>query len=122
MSAIGSAMARGPEMWSDTAAPLSLGLVGARRLGGVGGLVQQRLQGRLLQRRGGLWVVEHLLERLVHPQGLADLLDRAAVVPRVSSRGNLRAQDERLHRRGVWQAVVAFGVLEDGVEQLQRRP
>ena len=39
----------------------------ARGLGGVGGLVQQRLQGRLLQRRGRLRVVEHLLERLVDP-------------------------------------------------------
>jgi hypothetical protein len=39
----------------------------ARGLGGVGGLIQQRLQGRVLQRRGGLRVVEHLLERLVHP-------------------------------------------------------
>src|SRR5512132_1437188 len=122
MSAIGSAKARGPEMWSDTAAPPSLLLVGSRRLGGVGGLVQQRLEGRLLQRRGGLRVVEHLLERLVHPQGLADLLDRAGIVPRVSSRGSLRAQDQRLHRRDIWQAFVAFGVLEDGVEQLQRRP
>ena len=37
----------------------------ARGLGGVGGLVQQRLQGRVLQRRGGLRIVEHLLERLV---------------------------------------------------------
>src|SRR5215213_1490656 len=102
MSAVGSAMARGPEMWSDTVAPPSLLLVGARRLGGVGGLVQQRLEGRLLQRRGRLRVVEHLLERLVHPQGLADLLDRAAVVPRVRSRAHLRAQDERLHRRDIW--------------------
>src|SRR5512133_4022520 len=112
MSAIGSAKARGPEMWSDTAAPPWLLLVGSRGLGGVGGLVQQRLQRRLLQRRGGLRVVEHLLERLVHPQGLADLLHRAAVVPRIGSRGNLRAQDQPLHRRGVWQAFVAFGVLE----------
>src|SRR5216117_2794807 len=121
MSAIGSAKARGPEMWSDTASPQWL-LVAGLGLGGVGGLVQQRLQGRLLQRRGGLWIVEDLLERLVHPQGLADLLDRAGVVPRVSGRARLRAQDERLHRRDVWQAFVAFGVLEDGVEQLQRRP
>src|SRR5215211_3538652 len=122
MSAIGSAKARGPEMWSDTAAPPWLLLVGSRRLGGVGGLVQQRLQGRLLQRRGRLRVVEYLLERLVHPQGLADLLDRAGVVPRVRSRAHLRPQDERLHRCEVWQAFVAFDVLEDGVEQLQCRP
>src|SRR5215204_5861972 len=94
----------------------------ARELGGVGGLIQQRLQGRVLQRRGGLRVVEHLLERLVDPQRLADLLDRAGVVPRVSSRAHLRAQDECLHRREVWQAFVAFDMLEDGVEQLQRRP
>src|SRR5215218_4901244 len=118
MSKLGSAKARGPEMWSDTAAPPWLLLVGSRRLGGVGGLVQQRLQRRVLQRRGGLRAVEHLLERLIDPQGLADLLHRTGVVPRVSSRGNLRAQDERLHRREVWQALVAFGVLEDGVEQL----
>src|SRR5829696_3252637 len=86
------------------------------------GIVQQRLQGRVLQRRGRLRIVEHLLERLVHPQGLADLFHGAGVVPRVRSRGHLRAQDERLHRREVWQASVAFDVLEDGVEQLQRRP
>src|SRR5215216_4219522 len=116
MSAIGSAKARGPEMWSDTAAPSSLLLVGARGLGGVGGLIQQRLQGRLLQRRGRLRVVEHLLERPVDPQGLADLLDRAGIVPRIRSRSSLPAQDERLHRRDVWQASVAFDVLEDGVE------
>src|SRR5512133_2914379 len=108
MSAIGSAKARGPEMWSDTAAPPWLLLVGSRGLGGVGGLVQQRLQSRVLQRRGGLRVVEHLLERLVHALGLADLLDRAGVVPRVSGRALLRAQDERLHRCDVWQAFVAF--------------
>src|SRR5918995_5204763 len=117
MSATGSAKARGPEMWSDTAPPQCL-LVAAWRLGGVGGLVQQRLQGRLLQRRGGLRVVEHPLEGLVHPQGLADLLDRARVVPSVPGRALLRAQDERLHRREVWQAVVPFDVPEDDVEQL----
>src|SRR5512133_3643273 len=112
MSAIGSAKARGPEMWSDTAAPPWLLLVGSRGLGGVGGLVQQRLQGRVLQRRGRLRVVEHLLERLVHPQGLAALFHGAGVVPCVTARGHLRAQDERLHRREVWQTVVAFDVLE----------
>ena len=57
MSAIGSASARGPEMWSDIAVLL---VAGARL---VGGLVEQRLQRRVLQRLGGLRVVEHLLER-----------------------------------------------------------
>ena len=53
----------------------------------VGGLVEQRLQGRVLQRLGGVWVVEHLLERGVHALRLADLLDGAAVVPRVRRSG-----------------------------------
>src|SRR5215216_5925714 len=92
-----------PEPHEDEGQPPTTQLKADELLGGVGGLVQQRLQGRLLQRR-------------------ADLLDRAGVVPRVRSRAHLRPQDERLHRCEVWQAFVAFDVLEDGVEQLQCRP
>src|SRR5215211_2947919 len=66
MSAMGSASARGPEMWSD--------------MGLVGGLVEQRLERRVRQRVGGVRVIEHLLEGRVDALRLADLLDRAAVV------------------------------------------
>ena len=34
---------------------------------------------RVLERLGGLGVVEHVLERLLHPQRLADLLHRRVV-------------------------------------------
>ena len=42
-------------------------------LGSVGRLLQQRLEGRVLERFGGVGVVQHLLERLVHPLRLPDL-------------------------------------------------
>src|SRR6478735_3253783 len=61
MSAIGSARARGPEMWSDIS-------------GLVAGLVDQGLHGWMLEDLGGLRMVEHLLERGVHALGLFDLL------------------------------------------------
>src|SRR3954466_5031561 len=113
MSAIGSARARGPEMWSDIA-PLSGRLACC--------LVKQRLQGRLLQCGFGFRIVEHLLECLVHTLSLPDLLHRAAVISSVGSRRFLGAQDERLHRRKVWKAFVPFDVVEDRVEKLQRWP
>src|SRR3954451_19528132 len=84
MSAMGSDSARGPEMWSD--------------IGLVGGLVEQRLERRVLQRLGGRRVVEHLLEGRVHALRLADLLHGAAVVPRVGGSGLLRVEYEGFHR------------------------
>jgi hypothetical protein len=39
----------------------------------VGGLLEQRLERRLLERLGGLGVVEHLLKSRIHALGLADL-------------------------------------------------
>src|SRR5215218_6952287 len=108
MSAMGSDSARGPEMWSD--------------IGLVGGLVEQRLERRVLQRLGGRGVVEHLLEARVDALRLADLLDRAAVVAGVGARGLLRAENEGLHRGQVRQAVVALRVTEDRVEERERRP
>src|SRR5262249_55794926 len=101
MSAIGSASARGPEMWSD------IELV--RRL------FEQRRQRRVEQGLGGPRVVQHALERLVDALRLADLLDRAAVVARVGGGRLLGAEDERLQRRAVRQAVVPLGVPEDHV-------
>src|SRR6476469_1111764 len=69
----------------------------------------------------GLRVVEHLLERRVHPLGLLDLPDGAAVVPRIRGSTLLGAEYERFDRCKVGQPVVALGVPEDGVEQPQRR-
>src|SRR4051794_13440512 len=99
MSPIGSARARGPEMWSDISSS-------SRTRSDVpgwslGSLVEQRLEHRVLQRLGGLRLVQHLLEGGVDSLGLPDLLDGAAVVPRVGGSGVLRALDERLHRRQV---------------------
>src|SRR5207248_4247078 len=74
MSAIGSATARGPETWWDIACPRRPVLA---RAGLVGSLFEQRLQRRVLQSLGGRGIVEHPLERVVHAQGLADLLDGA---------------------------------------------
>src|SRR5215218_8647228 len=108
MSAMGSDSARGPEMWSD--------------MGLVRGLVEQRLQRRVLQSFTGARVVEHLLEGRIDALRLADLLHRAAVVAGVRGRRLLRIQDERLQRRQVRQAVVALRVTEDNVEKLERRP
>src|SRR5215213_3441120 len=56
-----------PQPHEDEGEPPTTQLKADKLLGCVGGLVQQRLQGRLLQRRGGLRVVEHLLECLVDP-------------------------------------------------------
>ena len=61
MSPAGPAMARGPEKWSDMS---------------VGRLVQQRLQHGLTERLLGCRVVQHLLEGLLDPVGLADLRHR----------------------------------------------
>src|SRR4051794_3038364 len=109
MSAIGSARARGPEMWSDIA-PLS-----GRRRCLVGCLVEQRLQGRLLQCGFGFRIVEHLRKSFVPPLSLRVLFPRPAVISSVGSRRFLGAQDERLHRRKVWKAFVPFDVVEDRV-------
>src|SRR3954451_22676342 len=108
MSAMGSDSARGPEMWSD--------------IGLVGGLVEQRLERRVLQRLGGIRVIEHLLERRVDTLRLADLLDRPAVVARIGGPGLLRAENEGLHRGQVRKAVVALRMTEDRVEERERRP
>src|SRR3954466_6083533 len=106
MSAIGSASARGPEMWSDTL---------------VRSFVEKRLQRGVLQRLGRRRIVEYALEGVVDAQGLADLLDRPRVVARVGGGGRLGAEDECMERRHVRQAVVAFRVLERCVEQGERR-
>src|SRR3954468_18045058 len=108
MSAMGSDSARGPEMWSD--------------IGLVGGLVEQRLERRVLQRLGGIRVIEHLLEGRVDTLRLATLLDRAAVVAGIGGRGLLRAENEGLHRRQVRQAVVALRGTKDPIEELEGRP
>src|SRR5204862_2548035 len=97
MSAIGSASARGPEMWSDTL---------------VRSFVEQRLQRGVLQRLGRGRIVEHALECLVDAQGLPDLLDGPRVVARVGDGRLFGAEDECMKGRHVRQAVVAFRVLE----------
>src|SRR3954462_7514006 len=98
MSAIGSASARGPEMWSDNEQP---------RL--VGGFVEQRPQRRMLKCLSGRRVVEHALEGVVHALCFANLLDRAAVVPGVRHCGLLGAEDECMQSRHVREAFVALG-------------
>src|SRR3954453_4660229 len=105
MSAIGSASARGPEMWSDTL---------------VRGFVEQRLQRGVLQRFGRGRIVEYALEGVVDTQGLADLLDRPRVVARVGGGGLLGAEDESMEGRHVRQALVAFRVPERRVQQGER--
>src|SRR5215471_21141414 len=84
----------------------------------VGCLVQQRLQGRVLQRRRGLRIVQDLLESVVHTLRLPDLLYRAAVIPCVAGCGDLSAQDEVLQCREVWKALISFDVPENRVEKL----
>src|SRR5918911_5236708 len=65
--------------------------------GSVGGLVQQRLQGRVLQRLRGGGVVEHLLERLLEALALDDLgHGPAAQVVEVAGRGALHGLDDLL--------------------------
>src|SRR5690349_3700979 len=108
MSAIGSATARGPEMWCDTPE------LRVRRY------VEQRRERGVLQRLLGRRIVEHPLERLIEAVCLPDLLDRAAVVARVAGRRLLGAQDELLDRLEVRQPLVPLDVPEDRVEQLQR--
>src|SRR5829696_8824928 len=93
MSPAGPASARGPEKWSDMGrAFLSRNSVRSSGTGGgeasrlaatqwtvlrsVGGLLQQRLEGRVLERLGGVGVVQHLLERRLNTQRLLDLLHR----------------------------------------------
>src|SRR5438045_2896479 len=106
MSAIGSASARGPEMWSDTL---------------VRSFVEQRLQRGVLQHLGRGRIVEYPLEGVVDAQGLADLLDRPRVVARVGGGGLLGAEDECMEGRHVRQALVAFRMPERRVEQGERR-
>src|SRR5215218_9773527 len=117
MSAIGSARARGPEMWSD------IGVLGpgwsARRL--VGGLVQQRPQSGVLQRLRGARVVQHLLEGPVDALSLPDLLHRAPVVPRVGGGRSLRAEHEGPQGPTIGKTLVALGVPEDHIEECKRR-
>src|SRR3712207_8421188 len=59
----------GPRCGPTTALP-------SRRSRLVRCFLEQRFQGGMLQRLAGGGVVEHPLERLVHAQSLADLLDR----------------------------------------------
>src|SRR3954464_11264775 len=117
MSAIGSARARGPEMWSD------IGVLGpgwsARRL--VGGLVQEGPQRGVLERLSGVGVVQHSLECLVDALSLPDLLDRAPVVPRVGGGRSLGAEDEGPQRCPIRKPLVALGVPEDDIEECERR-
>src|SRR3954463_5818208 len=109
MSARGSARARGPEMWSD----IGVSVPARRRSRLVGGLVQERPQRGVLQRHLGVRVVQHLLEGRIDALALADLLDRAAVVPRVGRRCALGAEDEGPEGRTVRETLVALGVPED---------
>src|SRR3954447_25772246 len=112
MSAMGSAKARGPDMWSDIGGPGHRGRL-------VGGLVQQRLHRRVLEGFGSLRVVEHPLEGGLYPLRLLDLLHGAAVVACVGGRALLGREDERMQRGDVRKSVVALHVPEDGVEQPQ---
>src|SRR3954452_14701139 len=115
MSAIGSARATGPEMWSD------IGVLGTGSVDLVGGLGQQRSQRRVGERLRGIRGVQHLLKGRVDAPGLADLLHRAAVVARVGGSGLLSAEDEGLQDRPVREPVVALGVPEDHVEEPEGR-
>ena len=115
MSAIGSASARGPEMWSDMRAVPDGSAV---RL--VRGLVEQRLQRRVLQRLGGLGVVEDLAGTPRSPGAPCGSPSPCRRSCARSRGGHLGAEDEVLDRRQVGQALVALDVLEDRVEQLQR--
>src|SRR5438270_9937071 len=107
MSAIGSARARGPEMWSD------IGVLGLDSVDLVRGLGQQRPQRGVLERLCGVRVVQYPLKRLVDAPGLADLLHRAPVVARIGGRRLLRAQDEGPHGCPVRESCVALRVPED---------
>src|SRR3712207_1166673 len=104
----------GPRCGPTTALP-------SRRSRLVRCFLKQRFQGGMLQRLAGGGVVEHPLERLVHAQSLADLLHRARVVALVRTSRHLSAQNERLHRRQVRKPLISLDVLEDRVEQRQRR-
>src|SRR3954451_4958881 len=115
MSAIGSARARGPEMWSDMAAFAP----GGRS---VPGLVRGWLQGWGLQDLGGLRMVQHLLEGGGHPLGLPDLLDRARVVPRIRRCRLLGTKHERSYGGQIREAVVPLHVPEDHIEEGQGWP
>ena len=57
-----------------------------RRPGSAGRFVEQRLQGRVLERLRGLGVVEHLLERLLHTQRLRiSCTDASSVLAKMSA-------------------------------------
>src|SRR4051794_11525197 len=75
----------------------------------------------MLESLCGIRFVENLLEGGVDTLSLPDLLDGAAVVPRIRRRRLLGAVDERLHRGEIGQTFVAIHVLEDLVEQSQCR-
>src|SRR5947208_13747925 len=76
----------------------------------------------MLQRLGGLRVVQHLLERIIETLLLADLHHGATVIARVRGRGLLGTVDERLQSGEVWKAFVALDVSETDVEKRQCRP
>src|SRR3954452_12903829 len=99
MSAIGSATARGPEMWCDTRS-------------GVRCFVEQRRERRVPERFLGRGIVEDALERVVDAPRLANLLDGAAVIAGVPAGGLLRGEDEALDGGEVRQAFVALDVAE----------
>src|SRR5687768_16342041 len=111
MSAIGSARARGPEMWSD------ISVLGPGSVDLVCGFVEQRPQSGVLERLRGVRVVQDLLECLVDAPGLADLLHRAPVVPRVGGGRLLRAEDEGPQRCPIRKPLVALRVPEDDIEE-----
>src|SRR5688500_8299605 len=100
MSAIGSARALGPEMWSDMERRGSVARL-------VAGFVEQRPHRRVLEQLGSRRMVENLLEGCVDSLGLPDLLHRAGIVPGVRRGRLLGAQDERPDRRQVGEAVIA---------------
>ena len=74
----------------------------------------------MLKRLSGGRVVEHLLERRVDALRLSDFLHTAVVVPGVPRCRDLGAQDQLLDRSDVRQTLIAFEVLEYGVERPKR--
>ena len=68
----------------------------------VGGLLEQRLERRVLERLGGLGVVEHLLKSRIHALGLADLGNRVIRehIP-IPGRGCLNRLQDALEIAGV---------------------
>src|SRR5947208_3643136 len=112
MSAIGSASARGPEMWSDMTSPR---LVSGDQVS-VRSLVEQGPQSRMLQRIGCIRIIEHPLKCRVDPLCLSDFLHRPAIVARIRRGGFLGAKDKTPERRHIRQTLIPVRVSERRVE------